>query len=437
MDFHLPELGEGIYEAELVHWLVQPGDKVSHGQILLEVMTDKAVVSVASPFDGTVQQLAAEAGAQIKVGEAILQYESSGQPRVDNGGARVAGGGASATPQSAEEPDRSTSVSAKMSRSSHVVAQSPVLRDDRAPTSAVPREARARAAPSVRRKAREMGVDLATVEGSGPGGRVLIKDLQTGGPRPTDRSDGRNGRGPEPESQPQLAPGSRIKVRGLRRAIAEAMSRAKRTIPHYSLIEECEVTELVRLRESLKESCQQRGVKLTYLPFIVRATVAALQEVPLVNAFLDEQAEEIVLHDRYHIGIATATSQGLMVPVIHDADRKDLLEIARDIDRLTHETRSGKARLEDVRGATFTITSIGSVGGLISTPIIHAPEVGILGAGRLVRKPVYDEHGQLRPADLVYLSFSFDHRVIDGDVGARFANAIIRRLQNPAAMLLP
>jgi pyruvate/2-oxoglutarate dehydrogenase complex dihydrolipoamide acyltransferase (E2) component len=255
----------------------------------------------------------------------------------------------------------------------------------------------------------------------------LMKDVEEGPAAPQ----------PAPQNEASFSPGSRIKLHGVRRTIADVMSRAKRSIPHYSLIDECDVTALVQLRASLKEACERQAVKLTYLAFMVRAAVAALKEVPLINASLDEQAEEIVLHDQYHIGIATATAQGLVVPVIHDADQKDLLRVAQEIERLTTEARSGESRLEDLRGGTFTITSIGSIGGLISTPIIHPPEVAIMGAGRIVRRPVYDEQGRLRPADLLYLSFSFDHRVVDGDVAARFTNATIVRLQSPAALLLP
>jgi pyruvate dehydrogenase E2 component (dihydrolipoamide acetyltransferase)/2-oxoisovalerate dehydrogenase E2 component (dihydrolipoyl transacylase) len=212
---------------------------------------------------------------------------------------------------------------------------------------------------------------------------------------------------------------------------------AKRTIPHYSYVDECDVTELVRVRDGLKEAYARAGVKLTYLPFFVKAVAAALKEVPIVNASLDEEAGEIVLHDRYDVGVAVATPAGLVVPVVRGADRKDLGQLAREIDRLSAEARSGKARREDLQGSTFTVTSIGSIGGLISTPVINHPEVGILGVGKVVRRPVYDDAGQLRPAELVYLSFSFDHRVVDGAVGAVFSNAVIERLRNPLPLLLP
>src|ERR1051326_1683267 len=241
------------------------------------------------------------------------------------------------------------------------------------------------------------------------------------------------------KSSPQFdlgRPGTRMKLHGLRRLIAEHMVRAKHTIPHYSYVDECDVTELVRLREALRETYQQSGVKLTYLAFVVKAVVAALKEVPLVNSSLDEEAGEIVLHDQYNVGFAVATPGGLIVPVVHHADRLDLGQLAREIERKSGEARTGKAKREDLKGGTFTVTSIGNIGGLISTPIINHPEVGILGLGKIVRRPVYDASGAIRPADLVYLSFSFDHRVVDGAIGAVFGNAVMRRLANPATLLV-
>ena len=280
--------------------------------------------------------------------------------------------------------------------------------------------------------ARKLGIDLGNVRGSGPEGRILIGDLaariQSAPAKP---------QAPDTERTEFGKPGTRIKLIGLRRKIAEHLVHAKRTIPHYSYVDECDVTELVRLRQGLREHYAKQGVKLTYLAFFVKAAVAALKEVPLVNASLDERAEEIVLHDRYHVGIAVATPGGLIVPVVHDADRKDVGQLAREIERLSGAARQGKVRLEDLRGGTFTVTSVGNIGGLFSTPVINHPEVGILGVGKVVTRPVFDAHGQVRPAEIVYLSLSFDHRVVDGAVGAAFGNAVIRRLQQPALLLLP
>jgi pyruvate dehydrogenase E2 component (dihydrolipoamide acetyltransferase)/2-oxoisovalerate dehydrogenase E2 component (dihydrolipoyl transacylase) len=399
MDFRLPELGEGVYEAELVRWLVSPGTAVKRGQNLLEVMTDKATMDVPSPFSGTVTELRAESGQTIRVGDVILNFEGVAAPVEE--------------PKSVEKP-------------AAAVNAARVRRDQNGPPATV---LPVKAAPSVRYMAREMGIDLGDVRGSGPGGRILVADLagriQAPKVAPAKPADKKPDYG---------KPGTRVKLLGLRRKIADHMVRATHAIPHYSYVDECDVTEMVRLRQGLKEA--RSGMKITYLAFFVKSVVAALKQVPIVNASLDEAAGEIVLHDRYHIGVATATDAGLLVPVIRDADRKDLFEIAREIERLSAEARAGRARLDDLRGGTFTVTSIGNVGGLISTPIINHPEVGIMGIGKVVKRPVYDAAGDIRPAEIVYLSFSFDHRVLDGAVGAAFANAVLWQLQNPVGMLI-
>jgi pyruvate dehydrogenase E2 component (dihydrolipoamide acetyltransferase)/2-oxoisovalerate dehydrogenase E2 component (dihydrolipoyl transacylase) len=409
MEFALPEIGEGVYEAELVRWLVGPGETVKRGQNLLEVMTDKATMEIPTPFVGTVDALRAEPGQTVKVGQVVLDYTPAGQTAEPAPAPRV-----QESPPAAAVPARVTV---------------------NGPVAVAPTPLFVKAAPSVRQMARKLGVDLATVSGSGPEGRILIDDLS----RHVHASVGRD-MPPARRPEPKLdfgTPGGRIKLVGLRRRVAEHMVRAKSTIPHYSYVDECEVTELVRLRNNLKEAYARAGVKLTYLPFFVKAVVAALKQVPIVNASLDESAGEIVLHDRYHVGIAVATPGGLIVPVVHDADRKDIGTLAREIDRLSAEARAARPRLEDLRGGTFTITSVGNIGGLFSAPVINHPEVGILGIGKVVRRPVFDEHDQVRPAEIVYLSASFDHRVVDGAVGAAFTNVIIRHLSNPALLLLP
>ena len=232
-------------------------------------------------------------------------------------------------------------------------------------------------------------------------------------------------------------PGTRLKLVGLRRRIAEHMVAAKQHIPHYSYIDECDLTDLVRMRAQLRDPFAAAGVKLTYLAFFVKAAARALKDVPIINSTLDEAAGEIVLLDRYHIGVAVGAPHGLIVPVIHDVDKKDVLAVAAEIARLSSDAKSGKSRLEDLKGGTFTVTSIGGIGGLISTPIINYPEAGILGVGKVVKRPVYDSRGELKPADIIYLSFSFDHRIVDGAVGAAFGNAVLRYLQSPALLLLP
>jgi pyruvate dehydrogenase E2 component (dihydrolipoamide acetyltransferase)/2-oxoisovalerate dehydrogenase E2 component (dihydrolipoyl transacylase) len=422
MDFQLPELGEGVYEAELVAWLVKPGDSVKRGQSLMEVLTDKATMEVPSPFAGTIASVQGEPGDQIKVGQVVLSYTPAGQPaKAASQPAKV--GNDVPDGEEVPQPVPGLAVSAAASGKNATSGSAPVLRNDRS----------VKAAPSVRYMARKLGVDLAQVRGSGPQGRILIEDLSN-----HVKPVAGDGKRPAPEPRPDYGtPGSRIKLHGLRRKIAEHMVLAKRTIPHYTYVDECDVTDLIRLRESLREPYAEAGVKLTYLAFVVKAVVAALKEVPIVNATLDEGTGEIVLHDRYHIGVATATPSGLIVPVVRDADRKDLGQIAREIERLSVAARAGKTRLEDLRGGTFTVTSVGNLGGLISTPVINHPEVAILGLGKIVKRPVYDAAGTIHPADLVYLSLSFDHRVVDGAVGAIFGNTVIRQLQSPARLLLP
>lgn len=400
MDFRLPELGEGVYEAEFIRWLVKPGDTVKRGQVLMEMMTDKATMEVPAPFSGTIQELRLQEGQQVKIGEVVLAYDDARQREPTE----VAAEPEIATREPEDRPPASRTNGTPATATAHLV----------------------KAAPSVRFMARKLGIDLASVHGSGPGGRVLIDDVAAD----VKRKPAEPRRSPAEERPDYGTPGTRIKLQGLRRKIAEHMSLSKRTIPHYSYVDECNVTDLVRLRDMLREPYAEAGVRLTYLAFFVKAAVAALREVPIVNSSLDESAGEIVLHDRYHIGVAVATPAGLIVPVIHDADRKDLVQIAREIDRMSAEARAGRAKREDVRGGTFTISSIGNVGGLISTPVINHPEVAILGLGKIVKRPVYDPDGNIKPAELLYLSYSFDHRVLDGAVGAVFGNALMHAFRS-------
>ena len=413
MDFALPEIGEGVYEAELIRWLVAPGATVKRGQALADVMTDKATMELPSPFAGSITALRAQPGQMIKVGQVLLAYESASKLAAEP---RPLGSGS---------PNRSLTVAAQ----TVTTAPNGPLRAEAVGRLPV------KAAPSVRQMARKLGIDLSVIPGSGPEGRILLEDLTL---RMPSDSQGESAAMKRAEIVADYGkPGTRLKMQGLRRAIAQRMIQSKRVIPHYSYVDEGDVTELVRLRESLRDTYARAGVKLTYLPFFIKVVVAALKEIPIVNASLDEEAGEIVLHDRYHIGIAVATPAGLMVPVLHNADQKDIGTLAREIDRLSSAAREGKSRREDLLGGTFTVTSVGSYGGLIATPVINPPEVGILALGKIVKRPVYDAAGQIRPADMIYLSLSFDHRVIDGAVGAAFANAILRQLQVPAALLLP
>jgi len=458
MEFRVPQLGEGVYEAEVVRWRVTVGQTVQPGQTLLEMMTDKATMDVPAPFHGTIVRLVIEPGMRVAIGSVMLEF----------------------TPAVSESPgDRAVAL---------LTSEASMVVPDESYSSPTAHRPPAIAAPSVRHLARQLGVDLSMVTGSGPGGRILLDDVNrrhtttkatmvvpdesslrwasvgsqshemktppTHGidiPRspktmptpPGHRVDDLplmntttiSGR----SSGPALnlgQPGTRIPLLGLRRQIAEYLTEVSRRVPQCSLIDECDLTDAVRLRNTLKDPLQSQGVKLTYLPFFVLACVRALKEVPLFNSSLDETRNEIVLHDRYHIGIAVAVPDGVLVPVLRDADQMDLITIAREIDRITRAARSGTSTREDLQGGTFTVTSIGGIGGLIATPMVPHPQAAILGIGKIIPRPVYIDD-QLRRAEMAYLSLSFDHRILDGAIAAIFVNAVMRQLQHPARLLLP
>jgi pyruvate dehydrogenase E2 component (dihydrolipoamide acetyltransferase)/2-oxoisovalerate dehydrogenase E2 component (dihydrolipoyl transacylase) len=435
MDFPLPPVGEGLIEVELVSWQVRPGDAVVRGQVLAEVMSDKANMEVPSPFAGTITALSAAPGTKVKVGQNFLSYNPTGETAAVPTGSTFRH-----APDVKREPERVGAAAEPLAASREAGGApakpqaAPPAANGHSPSSTLPP-----AAPSVRMLARKLGVDLARVRGSGPHGRILLDDLTPylapkagNGPRPAAPSSG-----PDTSKLDLGVAGTRVKLIGMRRKIAEHMVESKRHIPHYSYIDECDLTDLVRLRSQLRESLAKSGVKLTYLAFFVKAVARALKEVPIANSSFDEAAGEVVLHDRYNIGVAVAAPNGLIVPIVKEADRKDVPTIATDIERLSNDAKAGKSKIDDLRGGTFTVTSIGNLGGLISTPIINHPEVGIMGVGKVVKRPVYDAHGDLKPADVVYLSFSFDHRVVDGAIGVVFGNAVLRYLQAPALLLLP
>ena len=437
MDFPLPPVGEGLIEVELVRWLVRPGDAVARGQGLAEVMSDKATMEVPAPFAGTISSLGAQPGTKVKVGELFLKYEPVGDVAATPAPA-VAGARADrpSRPQVSAPalPDGGASNGARASgppagATAALQNNGPALAPGHQPP----------AAPSVRLLARKLGVELARVRGTGPGGRILVEDLAPylrpkAGPADHPVT---SAAGTDIAKLDFGVAGTRRKLVGMRRLIAEHMVEAKHKIPHYTYVDECNLTDLVRLRSQLRDPLAKVGVKLTYLAFFVKAAARALKDVPMVNSTFDEPAGEVVLLDHYNVGIAVAAPNGLIVPVIKDADRKDLLAIAQEIDRLSTDAKAGKSKREDLMGGTFTVTSIGGIGGLISTPIINHPQVGIMGLGKVVKRPLYDANGDLKPHDICYLSFSFDHRIVDGAVGVAFGNAIVRYLQAPALLLMP
>jgi pyruvate dehydrogenase E2 component (dihydrolipoamide acetyltransferase) len=404
----LPDIGEGVVEAEVQKWFVKPGDVVAEDQPLVEVMTDKATVTIPSPKRGRVTRLLWKEGDVAKVHAPLLEMELEG-PAAEGAPAPTAAGA---------RPGRAAP------QASRVIAS---------PAGAAP-AGKALAAPAVRAMARALGIDIASVPGSGPGGRVTKQDLEA-----------RSGGNGHPErvlqapARPAAPPGEHrvevVPVRGLRRRIAERMAQSKRTAAHFTFVEQVDVTELVKVRERIAAKAAEQGVKMTFLPFLVKGAVAALKRYPWLNASLDDEKGEIHVKHWYDVGIASATDQGLVVPVVRRADQRSLLDIAREIERLSADTKAGKGRPEDMGGSTFTITSLGALGGLFATPIINHPEVAILGVHRIRPTPVVRD-GQVVVRDVMHLSLSFDHRVIDGHVAAAFTYALIEYLEDPSLLFM-
>ncbi|MFC6766520.1 dihydrolipoamide acetyltransferase family protein [Natrinema soli] len=550
-EFELPDVGEGVAEGELVSWLVEEGETVSEDQPVAEVETDKALVEVPAPVDGTVRELHVEAGEIVPVGTVIISFDVAGE--ADEG---------------AEEPTESererTSEPAGVDEPSEQQAASDEAAGSPGATGAdteevAPPDDRFFAPPRVRRMAREQGIDLSQIQGSGPGGRITAADVQVAmGGRSSDPTAQTHQRTAEPSSgkgtsgsgdpigtsedtdstgetatesatgvsSPQrtetpaqvesadrdktlAAPATRRMAeeegvdidavpateerdgeafvspdavreyaeaqrqaqeadreaieagesagtkgtdfpegererrepfRGVRKRIAEAMVESKYSAPHVTHHDEVDVTELVGVREDLKPRAEERGIRLTYMPFIMKAVVAALKEHPEMNAVIDEANEEVVYRDYYNIGVATATDVGLMVPVVDDVDRKGLLQLSSEMNELVRKARDRTISPGELQGSTFTITNVGGIGGEYATPIINYPEAGILAIGEIKRKPrvVIDENGDesIEPRSVLTLSLSFDHRLIDGAVGARFTNTVMEYLENPGLLLL-
>ncbi len=452
IDFSLPDIGEGVAEGEITKWLVKEGDSVTEDQPMVEVMTDKATVEIGSPVDGTVHELLHAEGTTVPVGDVLLVLAStSGAPPKSghgHGGAKPAaasaGGAASSGGASGGTAVREAPAPA---------ARATTLADTGLPDRA-DGSRRVRAAPAVRRLAREMGLDIGGLNGSGPNGRVTMDDVRRAGQgappaRPATSAPARQA--PSAPSRPatpsaplpavkapsptELQGDERVPLRGLRKRIAAQMRVSKHTAAHFAYVEEIDVTELVKTRKAAKPVAEDKGVKLTYMPYIIKAACTALREFPLLNASLDEEAQELVYHGEINMGIAVDTPDGLIVPVIRNADRKSMLQNSQEMFELAERARNRKTKPEDVGGGTFTITNAGNIGGLLATPIINVPEVAIMGVHAIRRRPwVVDDEIVIR--DIMYLSLSLDHRVVDGAVGAYFMNRVKEQLENPALMLL-
>jgi 2-oxoisovalerate dehydrogenase E2 component (dihydrolipoyl transacylase) len=416
--FKMPDLGEGTVDAEIVAWHTKPGDLVAEDQLIVEVMTDKAAVEVPAPVSGRVVSVTGAPGDKVAVGSPLIVFELS------DGAAVPAAAPAPPKAVSAAAPTVAQTVAPPAPAVAQPVAQ-PVARPAAQPA-ASPAAAKGRVmtSPANRRLAREAGIDLATVAGSGPGGRILRADLQTGAPRETsaDATD--------------AADTTEIKVIGLRRLIAERMSEAKRTIPHFAYVEEVDVTELESLREHLNHSRPKDAGSLSYLPLVVMALTRVLESFPQCNVLYDAARGVLVRHRAMHVGIATQTSDGLKVPVVRNAQSLTLWEMAAEIRRLAERARSNKATREELVGSTITVTSLGKLGGIASTPIINAPEVAIIGLNKAVERPVVAQ-GAVVVRRIMNLSSSFDHRFVDGYDAAAMIQALKERLEHPATIFIP
>ena len=447
-EFKLPDLGEGVAEGEIVAWLIRPGDAVSEDQPVVEVMTDKATVTITAPRAGAVAETRGKVGDVVKVHSVLVVFELDGAG-ASNGSARGGepehrNGHATSLPSGAGPA--ATAVGDIRETLPGVDGPKPAAPRGAAP--ALPADAyfnaKPLATPATRKLARDMSVDLRRVPPSGPLGRVTRKDVEAFHSSPTPPASQPHPTHatpvvPSPMAPAQAIPRSaqeeRVPFAGLRRRIAQKMQLSTQTAAHFTFVEECDVTELRGLRARMKPAAEAQGVKLSFLPFVVKAAVAALKKHPMLNTALDESTGELVFRKYFHIGVATATDAGLIVPVVKDADRRSILDIAREIDRLAAEARAGKAKLEDLHGSTFTITSLGSQGGLFATPIINYPEVAILGVHQMKQRPVVRD-GQIVVGEVMLLSLSFDHRVVDGHVGAAFAYEIIGYLEKPERLFL-
>jgi pyruvate dehydrogenase E2 component (dihydrolipoamide acetyltransferase) len=421
LEFPLPDIGEGVHEGEIVQWLIPEGGAVAEDDPVVEIMTDKATVEIPSPGTGVIAKHLFGAGEVANVGDVIFIISSDGAV--------------------ADSPPSAPAVAEEVAEEEKPVS-APVVVEKTAPADlpAVTRreDGKVLAAPATRRLARELGVDLTTIRGSGPNGRIRPEDVRTQQSAPPAVPT-------TPTAPAAVVPTfaatsgaheeERTPFRGIRRKTAEAMSRSKFTAPHFSLIEEVDCTDLVDIRNRAKVASEKYGIKVTYMPYIMKAAAIALMEYPQLNAMLDEEAQEVVVKKYVNLGIAVDTPNGLMVPVVKDVHLKGLLQISAELAEVASRAREGKAKAEDFQGSTFTISNAGNIGGILATPIINFPEVAIMGVHSMRKMPrcIGDD---IVARQIMNLSISIDHRLVDGADGARFMVRMRELLEDPALMLL-
>jgi len=425
-EFKLPDLGEGLTEGEIVKWLVKVGDSIEEGRAFVQLETDKAVVEIPSPRRGIVLKLGAAEGSTVQVGQVLIVIGEPGEKL-------------EAPPKPVKKPEKEE---ARPRPSVGIVGELEEAEEEieeKAPPKPAPappmERAEILAVPMVRKLAADLKIDLRMIKGSGPQGRITKEDVL---------KEAKEKRPPEKEAPPKEikeprkdAYGSveRIPLRGMRKTIALSMAKSKSTIPHAAGIDEADVTQLLGLRAKAKERAAQRKIHLTILPFVIKAVVAALEEHPYLNASLDDGNGEILLKKYYNIGVAVDTKDGLMVPVVKNVKGKNIFQLAAELTNLSDKARARTIDLTDLKGGTFTLTNFGAMGGLYGFPIIHHPEVAILGMGKIYEKPIVVD-GKIEVRKVLPLSLSFDHRVVDGAEAVRFMNTVIQLLEDPGLILL-
>lgn len=426
--FNMPDVGEGVAEAEIVVWHVKVGDRIREDQSLVDVMTDKATVDMTSPVDGTVTALHGEIGSMVAVGSVLVELEVEGEGNAKPGQQQASAKIDALADTPPAEPEPSPEPPQRTSPVDPVAVPVRKQRADPAsPTHIRLFNEAPFAAPATRRRAHELGIPLQFVAGTGPGGRILPEDLET--------YIASGGQGARNSATVRRSGVNDTKIIGLRRKIAERMQEAKRRIPHIAYVEECDVTELEQLRADLNAHRTQDQPKLTLLPFLMRALAKVLPDFPQINAHYDDDAGVLHAHEGVHIGIATQTPGGLMVPVVRHVEARGIWECAQEVSRVSSAARDGSAKRDELSGSTITITSLGTLGGIVTTPVINHPEVAIIGPNKIIEKPIVQGHF-ITIRKVMNLSSSFDHRIVDGYDAALFIQHLKRLLEHPALIFM-
>nr|WP_242529540.1 dihydrolipoamide acetyltransferase family protein [Priestia flexa] len=433
----MPDIGEGIHEGEIVKWFVKAGDEIDEDDVLAEVQNDKAVVEIPSPVKGKVLEVKVDEGTVATVGQVIVTFDAPGYEDL-----KFKGDDHDDAPKQEEAPKEEEQVQATAEAGQDVEKAAASAQ----PQAEVDPNRKVIAMPSVRKYAREKGVDIKAVPGSAKNGRIVKEDIDSflSGSSTAAASTATEEAPAATEAAPKATataipegdlPETREKMSGIRRAIAKAMVNSKQTAPHVTLMDEIDVTALVAHRKKFKSVAADQGIKLTFLPYVVKALTSALKKFPALNTSIDDSTDEVIQKHYYNIGIAADTEKGLLVPVVKNADRKSVFEISDQINDLAGKAREGKLAPAEMKGASCTITNIGSAGGQWFTPVINHPEVAILGIGRIAEKPVVRD-GEIVIAPVLALSLSFDHRIIDGATAQNALNQIKRLLNDPELLLM-